>query len=112
MGKIIETPYIDFDIDEITIDDMPNSTFREIYEICGKEVAIELLNKFAGCQIQVPLRAFFNLRKRLLKKEFDGTTESIRRISRKYHFTEAQVRDFLKEAKVKPPVEGQMSFRW
>lgn len=112
MGKIIKTPFIEFDIDELNIEDMPNNTFKEIYELCGKEVAVEILNKFSGCQIQVPVKAFFNLRKRLLKDEFDGTTESIRRIARKYHFTEAQVRDFLKEAKVETPVEGQMSLKF
>ncbi len=109
MGKIIKTQFIDFDIDIITIDDMPNSTFREIYELCGKEVAVSLLENYAGCQIQVPSRAFYYLRQRLLKAEFDGTAESIRYLARKYNFTEARIREFLKDAKVNVPVEGQLS---
>ncbi len=108
MGKLIETPYINFDIDIITVDDMPNQTFREIYELCGKEVAISLLQNYAGCQIQVPSRAFYNLRQRLLKAEFDGTAESIRYLARKYGFTEARVREALKAAKVEIPTEGQL----
>lgn len=108
MGKIIKTPYINFDIDIITVDDMPNQTFKEIYELCGKEVAISLLQNYAGCQIQVPARAFYNLRQRLLKSEFDGTTESIRYLARKYGFTEYRVREALKAAKVDVPAEGQL----
>ena len=66
MGKIIKTPFIDFDIDVITIDDMPNNTFKEIYELCGKDVAVSLLQNYSGCQFQVPARAFYYLRQRLL----------------------------------------------
>lgn len=49
------------------------------------------------------------MRQRLLKDEFDGTTESIRYLARKYGFTEARIREFLKEAKVPVPAEGQLS---
>lgn len=108
MGKIIKTPFIDFDIDVITIDDMPNNTFKEIYELCGKDVAVSLLQNYSGCQIQVPARAFYYLRQRLLKDEFDGTTESIRYLARKYGFTQARIREFLKEAKISVPAEGQL----
>lgn len=108
MGKIIKTPFLDFDIDIITIEDMPNETFREIYELCGKEVAVSLLQHYAGCQIQVPSRAFYYLRQRILKDEFDGTTASIRLLARKYNFTQARIREILKEAKVDVPVDGQL----
>ncbi len=44
MGRIIKTEYLDIDIDLLTVDDMPNEILKEMYELCGRDVAVSVFN--------------------------------------------------------------------
>lgn len=108
MGRKVKTINLTVDIDDITKQDMPNEMFEEIFDMCGKEVAVSLLENQCGVMIAVPARPFIKLERRLMIDEFDGTTASIRKIARKYQITEAVVRDELKRNRKNVPVEGQL----
>ena len=94
--------------DIITEDDMPNEVLKEIYGICGKDVAISLCQYQRGIIIQVPSQPWNKIRNRVLKELFDGTTASIRNIARKFGLAESRVREILKAEKFNVPDERQM----
>lgn len=109
MGRIIKTEYLDIDIDLITLDDMPNEILREMYELCGREVAVSLMENFCGSILTIPTRPFEKVIRRIATEEFDGTTASIRNIARKYKIADPVIRKLLKQSNVKNiPVEGQL----
>ncbi len=97
---IVKYQEFTIDTEKITIDDMPNQTFREIFAICGADVAISLLTKMQGNYIAVPARGMINFIKSKILENFDGSTASIRRIARTYGTTENFVRNVLSEARV------------
>jgi len=109
MGRILKFDGMQIDTDEIISDDMPNEIMKEIYEICGKDTALSLLEYQRGVVIQVPTRAFDKLKKRMVGEFYDGTTASIRRICRKFNISDTRVREILKEQRVKTPDENQLS---
>ena len=100
MGRTINTGHLQIDIEDITVDDMPNDALKEIFDLCGKEVAISLMEHQNGVFIFMPARPFMKLEKRIMISEFDGSPTSIRNIARKYCISEAIVRDELKKAKL------------
>ena len=94
--------------EEVTLDDMPNEVFREIYELCGVDCALSLLINMNACLIQVPTRGLCNIEKRLVVADYDGTTASIRNIARKYNISESYIRNILKENSITTPCPGQL----
>lgn len=92
----------------ITEDDMPNEILKEIYGICGREVAISLCQYQRGVTINVPARPWNKIRNRILKEMFDGTTASIRMIARKFGITEFRIREMLKTEKFNVLDERQL----
>ena len=62
------------DKDFITVDDMPNETFRDIVSICGMDTALKLLTKFSGNTILVPVKGFKNIEAKIILKEYVGHT--------------------------------------
>lgn len=52
--KYIECDGFRIEKDKITEDDMPNETLKEIYGICGADVAISLCLYQRGVAINVP----------------------------------------------------------
>jgi len=103
MGRKVNTEHMTIDIDLIDLEDMPNESLKEIYELCGREVAVSLMENQNGVFIMMPARPFIKLERRIMLKEFDGTTASLRRIARKFCISEVVVRDILKKARVKLP---------
>jgi len=101
MGREVKTEHAKIDIERITIDDMPNDALREIYEYCGREVAVSLMEHQNGVFIMMPSRPFKKLEQRLMVEEFDGTTASLRNISRKYDISEVMLRSVLRKARKK-----------
>ncbi|MBR1754035.1 hypothetical protein IJ732_04285 [bacterium] len=97
MGREIKTEHTYVDIDEISIDDMPCEMLKEIYATCGKEVAVSLMEHQNGVFIMMPAHPFKLLENRLMVREFDGTTASIRNISRKYDISEVRLRGLLRK---------------
>lgn len=109
MGRIIKTEYLDIDIDLLTVDDMPNEILKEMYELCGRDVAVSLMENFCGSFLHIPARPFDKIIRRIATEEFDGTTASIRNIARKYKMAEPVIRKLLKQSNVKNvPVDGQL----
>lgn len=109
---IVKVDGIEINTEKVQIDDMPTPLFREIYEYCGSETAILLLKNMVGTIIQVPTRGFSKIIKRIVLSDFDGTTESIRKICRTHKVTQNYVRQILKDARVDAPLEGQKSFNF
>ncbi len=107
MATILYNGY-EIDTDNILIDDMPTALFREIYELCGVETAVNLLYYMRGNIIQVPSTGLSKFEDRIISAEYDGTTASIRKIARKYSITEVTVRNILSRTRNNLPVEGQM----
>jgi hypothetical protein len=101
---------IKIDTEKLTLEDMPNETFQEIFEFCGAEAAISLLVHMRGSFIQVPVNGFVNIVKKLIVENYDGSTASIRNIARNYGVTEFFIRTVLSENKVQAPEAGQKQF--
>ena len=101
MGRLIQTEHVTVDIDDITEDDMPNETLREIFSICGAEVAISLMEHQSGIFILMPARPFLKLEQRLMLEEFDGSASSLRQIARKYNVSESRIRYMFKKLRKK-----------
>lgn len=95
--------------EDVTVDDMPTEIFREIYELCGVDVALSLLINMCANIIQVPAKGLTNIIKRIILKDYDGSTASIRRISRRFAIPELQVRKILSDNKIQTPDEKQNS---
>ena len=111
MGRIIKTNYMDIDMDIITFEDMPSEILKEMFILCGKEVAVSIMEQFAGTFITIPARPFEKLERRLAIKEFDGTTASLRKIARTYNIAEPSIRVLLKKSGLKNsiPADGQLN---
>lgn len=101
---------ITIDTEKLTLEDMPNETFQEIFELCGPETAVSLLINMRGSYISVPVNGFINIVKKVIINEYDGSTASIRRISRIYGITEFFIRSILNENKIQTPAQGQNQF--
>lgn len=98
------------DTDTITRDDMPNDMLAEIFELCGADVALSLITNMQGNIIQVPTRGLEKFEKKLILKEYNGTTASIRKLARTLVVSETYIRGILSQNRIEAPVEGQMSF--
>lgn len=108
-----DNKYIEFDgfkieRNKITEDDMPNAVLKEVYGLCGRDVAISLCEFQRGVSVIVPSQPWNKFRNRILKEMFDGTTASIRNIARKFGLAESRVREILKEGKFNVPTENQL----
>ena len=99
---------LEINSEDVTVDDMPNEVFREIYEFCGVDCALSLLINMNACLIQVPTKGLCNIEKKLVVKDYNGTTASIRNIARKYNISETYIRNILKENKITTPATGQL----
>lgn len=97
-----------YDISDITIEDMPNELFRDIYELSGKDVAISLLRDFSGNRIVVPTNGFNIIEKKIILREYDGSTLSIQRLARNLGKGESSIREILKSYKIVPAENGQL----
>ena len=89
--------------EDVTIEDMPTELFKEIYELCGADVALSLLTNMCGNIIQVPSKGFVNIIKKFVLKIYDGTPASLRKIARKFSIPELQVRRILTENRIRIP---------
>ncbi|MBQ9149481.1 hypothetical protein IJX73_00970 [bacterium] len=101
---------LEIDTEKLTIEDMPSETFAVIFELCGVEVATSILYNMCGAVIQVPARGFQKIEKKIILQDYDGTTSSIRAISRKLKISETLIRETLRKSKIPTPSEGQQDF--
>ncbi|MDD3236833.1 MAG: Mor transcription activator family protein [Candidatus Gastranaerophilales bacterium] len=100
---------IEIDIEKITSDDMPNEVFQDIADMCGVEAALNLLTFFAGNTINVPLKGFSKIERKIILQEYDGSNQTIKRLARKLRMSERSVRTVLESSKITPAIEGQIS---
>ena len=108
-NMIFEYKGLEIDSSKLTIEDMPTETFREIFELCGVDVAVSLLLNFPSNYILVPAQGFKSIVKKAILKEYDNTTASIRKLARNFNVSEVYIREVLRDAKIKTPSPGQMS---
>ncbi|MBI4835902.1 MAG: hypothetical protein HY817_01445 [Candidatus Abawacabacteria bacterium] len=55
---------------QLTSQDMPNEDLSYIFETCGREVAISLIEHCGGSQISIPSSAFKELEKRYIRESY------------------------------------------
>lgn len=60
-------------LDYLTIDDLPNDALREVAQLCGIEVARELIAKLPGRTICVPKNGNRTIIRNVIAGEWDGT---------------------------------------
>lgn len=99
---------LEIDIKSIKIEDMPNVQFEDIFLSCGAEVAVKLLQEFAGSEIKVPSKGFKKIERRAILEEYDGSAICIQRMARKFQTTERNIREILKNNKIETPTIGQL----
>ena len=100
---------IEINIEDIGIEDMPNSDFKDIAEVLGIEAAVKLLYFFTGNNINVPVKGFHKIERKIIAQEYDGSNQSIKRLAAKLRTTERSIRNVLESMKIEPVVEGQMN---
>lgn len=99
---------IKIDTDELTADDMPTEVFKEIFDLCGAEVAVSLLINMQGNPITIPTNGMKKIIQKIIAKRYDGTTASIRQMTRDFKVSESYIRYILNEVKIKPPAPNQL----
>lgn len=80
---------------ELTADDMPNEDMRFIYDELGREVAIRILQLFAGTTIIVPINYLKVLQRRLVEQH--RSHMSVKDMARRFSMNENTVRKYLKD---------------
>ena len=86
----------------LDIKDMPNDTFEDIAILCGIETALKLLKEMSGNNIYVPRNGFKLAKDRYIRKHYDGSTDSIRRLARECGVSERYIYTVINET------EGQI----
>ncbi len=109
MGLFDKKEKFEIQIDDVTIEDMPNDIFKEIATTCGLETATKLLANWGGTKIDVPLEGFKKIKMKIIKREFDGTTLSIKNLARTLKMSENEVRKTLKQQNITIPATGQIN---
>lgn len=92
---------------EVTVDDMPNSLFKDIALLCGVDVAVKLLSNFPGVTIQVPIYGFEKIQKKIILSEYNNDPYALKTLARKLRLSEYHIRDVLKRYKIVPSENGQ-----
>jgi Mor family transcriptional regulator len=59
-------------LQNITVDDMPNADMRMVAELCGVEVAIELMRHLGGINIYIPRTAEKEFLKKYVVERYNG----------------------------------------
>ena len=69
-------------LEDITREDMPNHSMRQIWDDFGKEVAVKMLTEYGGLPITPPKRGLLRYASRKIKEEFNG--ENLHEMVKKY----------------------------
>lgn len=83
--------------ENISIEDMPNDDWVDIAKICGVDLAVKLLKDFAGLTIPVPKTWDEKLKKKYIKKHYNGDRKSMKKVVRVCDISERQVYQIYKE---------------
>ena len=86
---------------DIEKNDKQNSSLNGVYEyfaeLVGYDNAVKIYESFRGSQVNFPTKLFskeFVLQEAI--KNYEGTSESIKRIATKYNYSERTIRKLLK----------------
>ena len=82
-------------VEDITREDMPNASMRQIWDDFGKEVAVKMLREYGGIPITPPKRGFLRYANRKIKEEFNG--ENLHDMIRKYDVSMSHVYSIARE---------------
>ena len=107
--KEIPVGFLKIKAEDLTADDMPTQTMKDVFEICRKETALNLMTYMQGNIIQVPARPWINLQTKYIMENYDSSARSIKMISRTLCVTEKFVRDVLGKKIKDLPIEGQIN---
>lgn len=100
--------YKGYEIDNITVEDMPNSNFETIAVLCGVDAAVSLLTNMQGNTIIVPTRGLDKVEKKIILQKYDGDPMTIKELARNLVRSERYIRDVLAQYKIEPVVDGQL----
>lgn len=101
--------YKGYKVENISIDDMPNEMFKDIARECGIDAAVTLLLRFAGNLISVPSNGLNKIEKKIILSEYDGDAMTIKRLAKTLFKAESSIREILKNYKIVPAENGQLS---
>ena len=96
--------------EDLTSDDMPTAVMRDVFDICGRDTALNLMVYMQGNIIQVPSRPWLKIQEKYILKNYDYSARSIKIMARTIGVTEKFVRDILKGRVKTIPIEGQINF--
>lgn len=91
-------------INKITKDDLPGD-MRDMAEIIGVKYTIMLMEKYAGMQVSFPSRGLLEASKRYIIENYDGTTESRRKLIRDCGISESYFYKITKEMRTPKKVQ-------
>ena len=92
----------------ITINDIPEGSMRLVADLCGLEVAVLLMHNMKGLTISVPSNGFEKIEKKIILDEYDGSTETLKKLALNLDLNEKTVRGILKDYKLENTT-GQLS---
>lgn len=92
----------------ITIEDIPEGAMRLVADLCGLDVAVSLMQNMKGLTISVPSNGFEKIEKKIILDEYDGTTETLKKLALNLDLNEKTVRGILKDYKLEN-TPGQLS---
>lgn len=81
----------------ITIKDIPEGAMRLVADLCGLDVAISLMQNMKGLTISVPSNGFEKIEKKIILDEYDGNTETLKKLALNLDLNEKTVRGILKD---------------
>lgn len=92
----------------ITINDIPEGAMRLVADLCGLDVAVSLMQNMKGLTISVPSNGFEKIEKKIILDEYDGTTETLKKLALNLDLNEKTVRGILKDYRLETTT-GQLS---
>lgn len=92
---------------EVTIKDIPEG-MKLVAALCGLEVAVLLLQNLKGITISIPSNGFEQIEKKIILQEYDGKTETLKKLALNLDLNEKTVRGILKDYKLED-ADGQLN---
>lgn len=84
-------------LEELTEDEMPNIELKIVASLCGLKTAVKLMKNLPGVIICIPNKALNNLRNKHICKKYNGTKESLLKLSLEFGLTERQIYSIIKK---------------
>lgn len=92
---------------EVTINDIPEG-MKLVADLCGLDVAVLLLQNLKGITISIPSNGFEQIEKKIILQEFDGTTDTLKKLALQLDLNEKTVRGILKKYNLET-TDGQLN---